>query len=78
MTTQVAHEPSALELTVNGERRQTAPGTTLATFLAELDLDPRMVVVELNRTILRDRDGYHSLALASGDVLEIVHFVGGG
>ena len=78
MTTQVAHEPSALELTVNGEHRQTAPGTTLADFLAELALDPRMVVVEHNRVILRDRDAYASLALASGDVLEIVHFVGGG
>jgi thiamine biosynthesis protein ThiS len=37
-----------------------------------------MVVVEHNRTILRDRDAYASLALATGDVLEIVHFVGGG
>jgi thiamine biosynthesis protein ThiS len=78
MTTQVSHEPSALELTVNGERRHAAAGTTLASFLADLELDPRMVVVEHNRTILRDRDAYSSLALASGDVLEIVHFVGGG
>ncbi len=78
MTTQVAHEPSALELTVNGERRQVAAGATLASFLAELALDPRMVVVEHNRTILRDRDAYSTVALASGDVLEIVHFVGGG
>ena len=78
MTTQVAHEPSALELTVNGERRQAAPGTTLSSFLAELALDARMVVVEHNRTILRDRDAYASVALTSGDVLEIVHFVGGG
>jgi sulfur carrier protein len=78
MTTQVANEPSALELTVNGERRQAAPGTTLASFLAELALDPRLVVVEYNRTILRDRDAYPTLALASGDVMEIVHFVGGG
>jgi sulfur carrier protein len=78
MTTQVANDPSALELTVNGERRTAAAGTTLASFLAELALDPRLVVVEYNRTILRDRDAYHALALASGDVLEIVHFVGGG
>jgi thiamine biosynthesis protein ThiS len=78
MTTQVVKEPSALALTVNGERRQAAPGTTLATFLSELSLDPRIVVVEHNRTILRDRDSYGSLTLADGDVLEIVHFVGGG
>lgn len=78
MTTPVAHEASALALTVNGERRDVAAGTTLAGFLAELSLDPRMVVVELNRTILRDRTAYGSIALDAGDSLEIVHFVGGG
>ena len=74
----VVHEASALTLTVNGDRRIVADGTTLADFLAELSLDPRMVVVELNRTILRDRDAYSSIGLESGDALEIVHFVGGG
>ena len=78
MTTPVAYEASALALTVNGERRDVADGTTLAAFLTELALDPRMVVVELNRTILRDRDAYPSIVLERGDVLEIVHFVGGG
>ena len=78
MTTPLVHEPSALALTVNGDARSVAAGTTLSAFLASLKLDPRMVVVEHNRTILRDRDAYASLALAEGDVLEIVHFVGGG
>ena len=78
MTTPVLHEPSALALTVNGERCAVAPGTTLASLLADLELDARMVVVEHNRAILRDRDAYSSLALADGDALEIVHFVGGG
>ena len=78
MTTPVLHEPSALALTVNGERRAVAPGTSVASLLAGLALDARMVVVEHNRTILRDRDAYPSLVLADGDVLEIVHFVGGG
>lgn len=78
MTTPVLHEPSALALTVNGERRAFAPGTSVASLLARLALDARMVVVEHNRTILRDRDVYASLVLADGDVLEIVHFVGGG
>ena len=78
MTTPLVHEPSALALTVNGEPRSAAPGTTLSAFLASLSLDPRMVVVEHNRVILRDRDAYASMSLADGDVLEIVHFVGGG
>jgi thiamine biosynthesis protein ThiS len=78
MTTPVIHEPTTLALTVNGERRDVAQATTLASFLAELKIDPRMVVVELNRTILRDRDAYAALPLSEGDTLEIVHFVGGG
>ena len=78
MTTPVAHEPSALRLTVNGERHTAAPGSTIASLLAELSLDPRMVVVEHNRTILRDRAGHAAVPLMDGDVVEIVHFVGGG
>ena len=78
MTTPLVHEPSTLALTVNGDSRSVAPGTSLSEFLASLKLDPRMVVIEHNRAILRDRSAYPSLVLADGDVLEIVHFVGGG
>ena len=78
MTTPLVHEPSTLALTVNGDPRSVAAGTSLSDFLASLQLDPRLVVVEHNRTILRDRDAYASLILVDGDILEIVHFVGGG
>ena len=65
-------------LTVNGDRRAVSRGTTLAALLASLDLDPRMIVVEHNREILRDRSAFRELTLAEGDSLELVHFVGGG
>ena len=78
MTTPLVHEPSTIALTVNGDSRSVAAGTSLSDFLASLKLDPRLVVVEHNRTILRNRDAYPSIVLADGDVLEIVHFVGGG
>ena len=78
MTTPLVHEPSTLALTVNGDPRSVAPGTSLSDYLASLKLDPRMVVIEHNRTILRDRNAYPSIVLNAGDVLEIVHFVGGG
>lgn len=65
-------------LTVNGEPRTVARGASVADLLGTLELDPRMVVVERNREILRDRDALPGIALAEGDVLEIVHFVGGG
>ena len=73
--------PEATEtitLMVNGAPRELDRNTTLAGLLGTLRIDPRLVVVEHNRSILRDRDAYASLPLSEGDVVEIVHFVGGG
>jgi thiamine biosynthesis protein ThiS len=65
-------------ITVNGERRTLDAGSSIAGLLASLSLDPRMIVVEHNRIILRDRADYPNIPLRDGDVIEIVHFVGGG
>ncbi|MFL5578693.1 MAG: sulfur carrier protein ThiS [Gemmatimonadaceae bacterium] len=67
-----------VNVTVNGERRALPAGTTLADLLRAHELDPRLVVVERNRAILRDRGSFAALVLADGDELELVHFVGGG
>ena len=66
-----------LTLTLNGETRRFAGARTLSELLAELDLDPRAVVVELNRRIVR-RPELAETKLANGDSVELVHFVGGG
>ena len=68
----------AVALRVNGDERRLPAGATLGDLLRAHALDPRMVVVERNRVILRDRDAFDRLTLADGDVIEIVHFVGGG
>ncbi len=66
-----------LVLTVNGEPR-TIPGpATLADLLTHLGLDPRAIVVEHNRDIVR-RPRLAETPLAAGDSIELVHFVGGG
>jgi len=68
---------TALRLTVNGDPR-TVPGPATVTALLEhLGLDPRMVVVEVNREIVR-RPRHGEIDLRDGDVVELVHFVGGG
>jgi thiamine biosynthesis protein ThiS len=64
-------------VTVNGDEREVAAGITVAGLLESLGLHPGLVVVERNREIL-DRERYGDVELASGDVLELVHFVGGG
>ncbi|HEV8358294.1 MAG TPA: sulfur carrier protein ThiS [Gemmatimonadales bacterium] len=66
-----------LTLTVNGEPRRLEGPATLADLLAGLGLDARGVVVELNRRIVR-RPQLADTRLADGDVVELVHFVGGG
>jgi thiamine biosynthesis protein ThiS len=66
-----------LHLIVNGEPRTIPAPATLSTLLAALDLDPRMVVVELNREIVR-RPRLGEVMLTDGDKIELVHFVGGG
>ena len=65
-----------LSLTVNGEPHHAARGS-IADLVRGLGLDPAKVAVERNGVIIpRSTLGQHPLA--SGDVLEIVHFVGGG
>ena len=66
-----------MQLTINGDRRTVEPAATVDQLLRRLGLDPRGVVVELNRAIIR-RAAVANTPLADGDVLEIVHFVGGG
>lgn len=66
-----------LLITVNGEHREVPGPATVADLLRHLDLDPRTVVVELNRQIVR-RPRLEETALAEGDTVELVHFVGGG
>ena len=66
-----------MQLVINGEQRAVVRSETVEQLLAELGLDARAVVVELNRVIIR-RPALASTLLAEGDSVEIVHFVGGG
>ncbi|MXO94613.1 sulfur carrier protein ThiS [Erythrobacter arachoides] len=68
--------PDQLSLTVNGETRRTA-AATIAALVRELGLTPAKVAVEHNGAIAA-RSTLEQVALADGDSLEIVHFVGGG
>ncbi|MEP5937711.1 MAG: sulfur carrier protein ThiS [Erythrobacter sp.] len=63
-------------ITLNGESRQTH-AATLAELARELDLDPQKIAVERNGKI-SPRSTLAETGLSDGDVLEIVHFVGGG
>jgi len=66
-----------IQIVVNGEPRAIADGASLLELLAALELDPRAVVVEHNRHIVR-RPALGDVRVAPGDAVELVHFVGGG
>ncbi len=66
-----------LSLTVNGEPRRITAGASVADLVATLELNPAKVAVERNGVIV-PRSTLADVRLADGDVLEIVHFVGGG
>lgn len=68
---------SHLHIVVNGEERRMPGPATLLTLLEHLGLDPRTVVVERNREIVR-RPKLGDTKLEEGDAIELVHFVGGG
>ena len=61
---------------VNGDRREVAARTVLA-LVEELGFDVRKVAVEHNLTIV-PRSLHGQTALAEGDRIELVQFVGGG
>jgi len=66
-----------IAITVNGERREVPENLTLDRLLTHLSIDPRMVVVEHNRVIVR-RTRLAEVPVGTGDEVEIVQFVGGG
>jgi sulfur carrier protein len=66
-----------LLIKVNGEEREVAGDSVLKDLLEELKLSPSIVVVECNRRIVSRRE-YGNTKLTDGDILEIVHLVGGG
>lgn len=63
-------------ITLNGDARSTS-AATIADLVRELELTPEKVAVERNGEIV-PRSTLEQAALADGDSLEIVHFVGGG
>jgi len=66
-----------MKIKINGEEKQIADGLSVNGLLESLQIRPGRVVVERNRDIV-SRESFAATMLAEGDILEIVHFVGGG
>jgi thiamine biosynthesis protein ThiS len=66
-----------LTITLNGEPFVIEKPISISGLLAQLQIDPRIVAVEHNVTVVK-RDRYQSTMVNEGDEIEIVRFVGGG
>ncbi len=66
-----------MQISVNGEMRSFENVADVAALVTSLGLDARKVAVERNLEIV-PRSTYAKTALAEGDRIEIVTFIGGG
>jgi sulfur carrier protein len=66
-----------MRLVINGEAKDVPEGLTVRGLVELLELSAGPVAVERNGDVV-PRAEHTVCALADGDVLEILHFVGGG
>ena len=66
-----------MRIQVNGEPREVEENISLPELVADLELKPEQIAIELNHNVVR-RAQWESTLLGAGDKVEIVHFVGGG
>ncbi|MDY0227420.1 MAG: sulfur carrier protein ThiS [Desulfomicrobium apsheronum] len=66
-----------MHITVNGRTQDMESGQTLHGLILSMNLDPSVVVAELNQSIVPG-DKFASTSLYDGDRLELLSFVGGG
>lgn len=68
---------TTIAIELNGRRREVRDGLSVAELVAELDLRPGMVAVEVNGALVA-RDRRDSTILRAGDLVEMVTIMGGG
>ena len=66
-----------MKIRVNGDPVELPAELSILQLLEQLHIDPRLVAVEHNLSIIK-RARYESTLIGDGDQIEIVNFVGGG
>jgi len=66
-----------MECVINGTKTEIESGISVEKLLLERDLNPEVVVVELNRDII-DRTLFSDTTIPDNAEIEILSFVGGG
>ena len=66
-----------MRIHLNGGEHEASEGATLRSLLETMSLPATRVAVELNGRVVA-RAEFERIEIREGDVLEVVHFVGGG
>ena len=66
-----------MRIVLNGKPHELAAPVSVSALLEHLEIDPRVVAVEINRQIVK-RVRYADTIVEAGAEVEIVAFVGGG
>jgi len=66
-----------IDIVLNGETKGIENEVTLDRLLDLFSMPRQRVAVELNRSVVRRGDWAETL-VSDGDVIEVIHFVGGG
>ncbi len=66
-----------IKIKINGKITTIVDKITLAELIKDLKIPLRKVAIELNREII-DKKRIRNMKLKNNDVIEIVHFIGGG
>lgn len=65
-------------LVINGKDYHDLPdGLSVAGLIAYLELPEKKMAIELNRVVV-SKSTYNDVMLSENDILEIIHFIGGG
>lgn len=71
------HQPSTINLFINGTPCEVPTGITVQALLALREVEPRGVAVEVGGTIV-PKSAYAEMRLSPEDKVEIIGFIGGG
>lgn len=66
-----------MEIILNGEKREVPENATAAQLIEILDLKGKRLAMEVNQEIV-PRSTFEQHTLCQGDMVEIVHAIGGG
>jgi len=64
-------------LTINGDTKEAKDGSDLLQIIQELKIEDKVMAAAVNMNIVK-KDSWAEYKPQDGDVLELLHFVGGG